>query len=205
MDAAFLGRMKKIRFLAANFSRLQGLRAIPIGLLLFCVSYWANRQTGPATDLWIPLLLGLLGLILAVVIEQYYRRTFGRMIAPESARKNELILSTAAAVTALAAFLIETRFDLPFSPVGLVFAIIFAIETLRMSRYLHNWYTSLMLIQAMLTGFVSVLPALGLDRLWSGLGIKADLLGICMAVGLTLVINGFISHWFFVKNLPKEA
>ena len=36
--------LEKIRFLTVNYSRLQGLKAFPSGLLLFLVVLWANGQ-----------------------------------------------------------------------------------------------------------------------------------------------------------------
>ncbi|MEM5773363.1 MAG: hypothetical protein AAGU05_00060 [Anaerolineaceae bacterium] len=205
MNTVSYASVEKIRFLAANFSRLQGLRAVPIGLLLFSVSYWANRQSGPAADLSLPILLGVVCLLAAVLAEQYYRRAFGRVKPAGSARRADWLVSAASGVAALAAFIAETRFDLPFSPVGLVFAAVLWVEYIRFTRYSRNWYTTLMLMQALLVGLLSILPVLGLGQVWHRLGVKADLPGICMAVGLLLAINGLISHWFFMKTLPKEA
>ena len=40
--------LKKIRFVATNYSNLQGLRAIPLGLCLLAVCWWAAHLHYPA-------------------------------------------------------------------------------------------------------------------------------------------------------------
>jgi hypothetical protein len=56
--------LEKIRFLTVNYSRLQGLKAIPSGMLLFLVVLWTNGQKGSAsfyTDASIGIIAGRTG------------------------------------------------------------------------------------------------------------------------------------------------
>jgi hypothetical protein len=71
--------LEKIRFLTVNYSRLQGLKAVPLGLLLFLTVLWTNARYGPAKDLTLPLLMLMGGMLLYAVIDRYYKKTYGRV------------------------------------------------------------------------------------------------------------------------------
>ena len=49
-------RYTQIQFIAANYSRMQGLRAVPVGLFTASAAFWTEKQPG---DLTIPLATGL--------------------------------------------------------------------------------------------------------------------------------------------------
>jgi len=79
--------LKEIRFVATNFYNLQGLKAVPLGMMLVFVSLWANEQTGPASNLGPPLLGIVVLLLLLFAVDRYYLHTFGLVRrTPESVR-----------------------------------------------------------------------------------------------------------------------
>jgi hypothetical protein len=204
MDASSLSQIQKTRFLAMNFARLQGLRVVPCGLLLFLVSLWANAQRGPARNFLLPILMGLLCIGLYILIDRYYRRTFGQVVASAESRRSDQVLSVIGGVAALAAFLLDDRLSLPVSMVGLMFAIAILGEYIRFVRYAHRWYTLIMPLFVLLAALVSVLPALGLRDWWQQIGVKAEMLGVCMVASAILMTAGLFSHLYFTHALPRE-
>src|SRR5512146_1312414 len=104
MDGLSFSRIRRIQFLAANYSRLQGLRGLPLGLLLFAVTVWAALQRGPAPrPILIPLALGTVTAILYWWIDRYYKQAFGKVIqAPRG--HLEWIIGIGGAIVGLAAF-----------------------------------------------------------------------------------------------------
>jgi hypothetical protein len=204
MDASSLSEIQKTRFLAMNFARLQGLRVVPCGLLLFLVSLWANAQRGPARNFLLPVLMGLLCIGLYMLIDRYYRRAFGHVVASAESRRADQVLSIIGGAAALAAFLLDVRLSLPVSLVGLVFAIAILGEYIRFVRYAQPWYTLITPLFVLLIALVSVLPALGLHGWWQQIGVKAEMLGVCMAVSAILMTAGLFSHLYFSHALPQE-
>jgi hypothetical protein len=204
MDASSLTEIQKTRFLAMNFAHLQGLRVIPYGLLLFLVSFWANAQRGPARNFLPPVLMGLLCIGLYMLIDRYYRRTFGQVVPSAQSRRADRALAIIGGAAALAAFLLDVRLSLPVSLVGLVFAIAILGEYIRFARYAQRGYTLITPLFVLLTALVSVLPALGLHGWWQQIGVKAEMLGVCMAASAILVFAGLFSHLNFTRALPHE-
>jgi uncharacterized membrane protein YoaK (UPF0700 family) len=119
--------LQKVRFITVNYSRLQGLKAVPSGLLLFLVVLWANAQTGPARDLTLPLVWLLAGAVLYALIDRYYKRTYGRVEPAGHAYWMDVLLSTAFSIIALGAFWADMQFsEIPVSFFALIFAASFA-------------------------------------------------------------------------------
>jgi hypothetical protein len=193
----------KTRFLAANYVNLQGLKAVPLGLLLLGVVLWANTLTGPASDLTFPLIFSGVMLAAAWGVQGYYTARFGRVVGSPRKLKLDLLMGAGGGILGLAAFLADVNLSLPFSCIGLVFSASFLAEYWRMQqlapgRYLLAntvVYASVMLV-------VSLLPLLGLDGWWEWIGIKAQLLGVLVVASLTIVIAGVLGHWTFVRQLP---
>ena len=205
MEPSSFSEIEKTRFLAANFSRLQGLRAVPIGLLAFLISLWANVQTGPATNFIFPIIIGLFCLVLLTLIDRYYRRTFGVAKTSAQIRRTDWIMSVIGVITALAAVWLDNSTHLPFSLVGLVLAAAFLGDYFIMVHYSHYWYTPITLLAALIIAITSILPVLVMDEWWHQIGIKAETLGVFMVTGIVFMISGFISHFYFIRALPKEA
>ena len=69
-------RYAQIQFIAANYSRLQGLRAVPVGMLVIFASVWAMYNQG---DLGVPLVAVVGSILLYWLIDHYYANVFGRI------------------------------------------------------------------------------------------------------------------------------
>lgn len=195
----------KTRFLAANYSNLQGLKSIPLGLLLLIVVIWANMQKGSASNLTLPILLSIAMIVLFIGIQRYYLTRFGRIDRTPNQKRMEVILGVLGGIIGLAAFALDTRFDLPVSTVGLVFAGAIVAEYLRMQWYAPgNYLLPLSAASFVIMLVVSILPLLGLSNWWQLLGLRTQLLGVLFVAGLVIVINSLIGHWFFVQQLPGK-
>lgn len=195
----------KTRFLAANYSNLQGLKSIPLGLLLPIVVIWANMQKGSASNLTLPILLSIAMIVLFIGIQRYYLTRFGMIDRTPNQKRMEVILGVLGGIIGLAAFALDTRFDLPVSTVGLVFAGAIVAEYLRMQWYAPgNYLLPLSAASFVIMLVVSILPLLGLSNWWQLLGLRTQLFGVLIVAGLVIVINGLIGHWFFVQQLPGK-
>lgn len=195
----------KTRFLAANYSNLQGLKSIPLGLFLPIVVIWANMQKGSASNLTLPILFSIAMIVLFIGIQRYYLTRFGRIDRTPNQKRMEVILGVLGGIIGLAAFALDTRFDLPVSTVGLVFAGAIVAEYLRMQWYAPgNYLLPLSAASFVIMLVVSILPLLGLSNWWQLLGLRTQLLGVLFVAGLVIVINGLIGHWFFVQQLPGK-
>ena len=195
--------IQKTRFLAANYTNLQGLKAVPLWLLLLLVVLWANAQSGPARSLAFPLLACALMFSLAWAVQRYYETRFGKVVVSARQRRLDILLGAGGALVGLAAFLADVNLHLPFSCIGLVFATSFAIEYWRMQVLAPGRYllANTVIYTLLLLG-ISLLPLLGQDGWWEWLGFKAQLLGVLVAASVVIVFAGFFGHWHFVRQLP---
>ena len=195
--------IQKTRFIAANYSNLQGLKAVPLGLLLLLVVLWANGQTGRATDLSLPILFAAVTAVLTWGIHRYYRTHFGKIERMPKQKRLELILGIVGGPVGLGAFVIDTVLHLPVSLIGLVFAASVVVEYLRMQwptpdRYLLPGT----LVFSVIMLVVSILPLLGSGEWWHLLGLRAQLFGVLTVAGAVIIGYGLFEHWFFIRQLP---
>lgn len=196
--------LDKTRFIAANYSNLQGLKGVPMGLLLITVVLWANQLHGRATDLSLPILFGFVTIVVTFLIYRYYKSNYGKVESTPKQKRVVFLLSIVGAVVALAAFLGDNYLLLPLSLVGLVFAATVVAEYLRMQWIAPGRY----LLPAMLVCFViiltvSILPLLGAGEWWKLLGLREQMFGVLVVVGAVIVVYGLFGHWYFVHQLPQ--
>jgi len=93
--------LAKIRFMAANYSKLQGLRVIPVGLFVLFTAMWNNA--GLQGDLS-GLFYSLIGFaLLTRLADRYYVTAYGQVQQTPTQRKRDLILSVISIVLALPA------------------------------------------------------------------------------------------------------
>lgn len=204
MNAVNLPDPRRIQFIAANYSRLQGLRSLPIGLLVFFVTLWANQQRGPAPrPVLVPVLIAAAGLGLYGLIDMYYKRVFGQVVSPRG--HLDWILGIAGAVAGLVAFAIDITWEPPVSMIGLCLAAAVLADYLTLVQINRIWYLSFAPVFALLIALVSILPALGLDGWWRALGIKTGVLGVLLVSGLILIVSSLASHFYFIHVLAQEA
>ncbi len=199
-----MNSIQQTRFIAQNYPFLQGLRAIPTGLLLLAITWWANLQHGPRRDLTLPLLIARGCLVLYILIDQYYNRALGRV--KRLITHAEMFLQAICVVLALAAFAIDSSNRLQISLLGLVFALIFASGSFWYWRPVKVLFITNLAL-AVFMALLSLLPVLGVGDWWSIFGLKHSLLAFSFLFGAFGVIGGVVSHIYFVRSLPatREA
>jgi len=191
------------RFLAMNYTALQGLRIIPLGLCLLLVSLWANAiPSGPARDLTIPILCALACLLAYIITGQYYKHSFGEVKQTITRRHLEQVVMVVGGMLALAAFWLDNLFDLRICFTGLVLAGALLLGSDNAISGLNAF--SITKIGASIWMLVaSISPLLFGQSWWTVLGIKSLLLGIMMMCGILMIIEGVITHLFLLSSLPS--
>lgn len=206
MNTTVLPEINKTRFLAMNFNRLQGLRAALIGLFACLITILVNFRLNRT---WILLgfaVIALLCIGLYWLVERYYVKRFGHVVASSKIRQTEWIFMIVGGIMGLAAFWLDTSFRLPVSFVGLAISIGFLLNYFRIAYKANYWFSPVVpLLSSLVLLIVSILPALNLDRWWVWVGIRFELLGILFVAGAVLVISGLISHFQFIHLLAEES
>lgn len=193
------------KFLAENYSALHGLNAVPVGFALFLVSLWANIVQYPIKNFWLPIVLLLGFLILSLVIDQYYKNTFGEVKSTSPGRRWYWIAQSVWGLLGLVAYWLDITLGLPISFIGLLFASMFLFDKPMVSMPL-NRFSAVRLVASICIIFVSITPMLFGKSWWDALGVRTTIIGVTMFVGVLIVLQGMMWHIFFVKSLPiKEA
>jgi hypothetical protein len=156
----FVENLKRLRFLAMNYSRLQGLKNVPLGLLLILLSVWANTLRKPATDLTLPVLSVIVCGALYLAVDRYYAHTFGQVQRTSQKIHFERLTEIAGGVLALGAFVTDVSVKLPVSTLGLVFAALFLAEYLLLTRFTRERYLLYYPVIIVLTVGVTLSPLL---------------------------------------------
>lgn len=197
--------LKEIRFVATNFSNLQGLRAVPLGLCLVLVCFWANGLQYPVRDFFVPV-VGMVGsLMLLFAIDRYYLHAFGRVQRTPESLRLEWLISAVGGILALGAFWLDISVKLPVSLLGLVCAAGTLVDYIRIT-WLVKWRFLLYYpLVAVLMAGVSVLPLLGVSNWWKACGLETQMLGIAMAIGIFMIITGIWGHIFLVHTLQSRG
>jgi hypothetical protein len=193
--------ISQTKFLSENYGALHGLNAVPIGLALFLVSLWANLVHYPVRSLLPPVVMAVVLLLLSVLVDRYYKRTYGQVRPVSAQRRRNLLLQVAAGTLGLAAFLADVSLHLPVSFIGLLFVAMFLFDKPPV-RFPLNRFSAVRLVSAVLILLVSLLPLLLGRDWWSALGVRSAIVGVTMFVGLLMVLQGLLWHIFFVRALP---
>jgi hypothetical protein len=192
------------KFLSENYSALHGLNAVPFGLGLFLASLWANVVQYPVKNFLLPVALVLGSLLLSLIIDQYYKNTFGE-VKPILARRHLYwVAQSIWGLLGLIAFLVDVTLNLPVSFIGLLFASTFLFDKPMVSVPL-NRFSAVRLIVSICIILVSITPMFFGKNWWDILGVRTTMIGVTMFIGVLIVLQGVIWHIFFVKSLPVEG
>jgi hypothetical protein len=189
------------KFISENYSMLHGLKAVPIGLLLFIVSFWANEVHDPIKNYSLLIAFVLGALLFYMAIDRYYKNTFGIVIPTYSSRRGYWVTQFGLGLLGLIACWVDITFDLPISFIGLGVASVFLFDKPKVAFPL-NEFSTIKLVLAICVFFVSLSPLFLGEDWWHIFGVHGTFLGISMLAGILTVIQGVIWHIFFVKSLP---
>jgi uncharacterized membrane protein len=178
---------------------------VPVGFALFLVSLWANVVQYPIKNFWLPIVLVLGFLILSLVVDQYYKNTFGEVKPASSRRRLYWMAQSVWGLLGLVAFWVDVTQNLPISFIGLLFASMFLFDK-PMVRVPLNRFSAVRLGASICIILVSITPLFLGKNWWNILGVRTTLIGVTMFIGVLIVLQGVMWHIFFVKSLPiKEA
>lgn len=195
--------LSRIRFVATNYSRLQGLREVPVGMLVVFVAVWAMYNQGPTADLTAPLLVTFGAAILYWLTDRYYSRAFGQVKQTRRQRNREILASVTFGMLALLAFWLDTAVDMPVSALGLVFAaallenfwqVTSSVRKEAVSHFPENFVAAILIL------LVSILPVFGLNW-WQALGMKSQMVSVFLVIGIVLILAGIWGHIRLVRVL----
>lgn len=200
-----MNTVKQVRFVATNFYNLQGLRAVPLGLCLVLICFWANSLHEQARNFLVPVSSLIGALIILFAVDRYYLHTFGQVQRTPESLRLEWLFSIIGGILALGAFLLDVLFKLPVSTLGLVFAASLLADYIRITWLVKGRFLLYYPLGAILMAVVSILQLLGVSHWWQTIGLKSHLLGIAMAVGLFTVFAGIWGHIFLASTLPPHV
>ena len=191
----------KIQSITIKYSRLQGLRNLPVGALLLCVSIWEAFRPG---DLGVPFLGTVAAISLYVLIDRYYKRIFGQVQQTRRQKNRERIISFIFAVVALMSFVADSAEIVPFSLIGLVFGFAFIFEYLQVTMKIKPVFC-LNCLENLAAGIVflllSFLPLAGVTW-WLWLGFNSQMQGILVSVSCIIILIGLFEHIRIANLLP---
>jgi hypothetical protein len=189
------------KFLSENYSTLHGLKAVPVGLCLLLISFWANGLHSSTKSYSLPIVFALGSMLLFIAIDEYYKRTFGEVKTTSASRHTQWIGYPIFAILTIIAFWADVTYDLPINLYGLLFAIILLIGRPKATLPLNKFsITKLILSISIILASISPLY-LGANW-WNTFGIRTTILGVTMIIGMLMVIEGVIWHTLFIKSLP---
>jgi hypothetical protein len=209
----------KIRFIAANYATLQGLRIVPLGVFVLLAALlsnylWAHGlalvplwQRGVVEFAKYSAILGVLMVSMTVslvLIEKYYFRNFGKVHRTPESRRFEWLIQILGSILLVGAFWADITYRWPVSCMGLVFSAAMIAEYLRLTWLVGGRYLVYYPIGASIIALVSILPLFGFSEWWLGLGLENELVGIEMMVGVFCVLAGIWGHLFLLSALSPR-
>jgi hypothetical protein len=197
--------LKEVRFVATNYFNLQGLRMVPFSLMLVLVSLWANGVKYPVSvKNYLVLILILLACsIFFYGINRYYLRIFGQVKRTPESLRLEWLFGVVSGVLALGAFWLDVSVKLPLSLIGLVFAAGLLADYIRITWLVKGRFLLYYPIGALLMVITSILPLLGLPVWWHAVGLRSQIFGIAIMIGVISILAGIWGHIFLLRTLPS--
>lgn len=185
--------LERVRYIASNYHHLQGLKQVPVGILLLLVAV-SNSVVRSWYTMWKPipdLFVWLLVFVAYALISVYYRKSFGQVErSPWSKRGASKVVILFLAITV--AFAVDMAFWPPVSIIGSVCAIwMFSI-----------WWDG----GRMRAQYVVAAGALAGASLWPLVGAVTPKqffsIGLPISLGAVFLVNGIIDHLVLKRLLP---
>lgn len=191
----------RIRFVAANFYQLQGLRLLPIGgLLLYAGASsfgWLDwlpgrpaERPGDLGNAW-GLLALFVALVAAMAARDYYRHHYGGILPFRRTRRNALL--GLAIVTFLTLMVADRAFAWP-----LLLAPLFMTGSLTTTVLVDGWLRAHYLIGAALYLGLSLFPIVQPHP-------ETVIVGHYLVGGVTLIACGLGDHWVITRTFARTS
>lgn len=200
--------LQKIRFITANFPILQGLKLMPVGIILSYASVFNDAQVGKETrDLSIPCLLTPLFIAAYVLIHLYYQRTFGRVESTTKSRGKDFLVSMVVLAVGYAAFAVDSMRWIPVSFFALFLALVLLWTQAWMVRQAGSKNLALFppgLVCIALI-FLSALLPLMRDKAAGLFGFHYAMTLVGVVIGILYMFYGVLEHLFLVRSLGSAG
>jgi hypothetical protein len=183
----------RIRFIAAHYDQLQGLRLIPLGLYLLALAAsglgwlsWLPGDPARASGQWLGVLF-VLALVAALTATAWYRYRYGARAALSRWRRNAWL------VLAVAIFLMAARFDqyanapIALAPFSVAAALVLTVRA-------DGWVRAHFLVAAVPWFLVAWIPPLHHDG-------TSRLVSYALAGGVALIVCGIGDHRLLSRTL----
>lgn len=192
--------LKRVRYVAANFYSLQGLKLVPLGLLYL---WWAAKE-GEWIEVpgWLNDFISAFGYSLAFglywLIQVYYTRNYGRVLpkrgVPRTARDWLVMFAMIALVMAMVGtFVIDRVWHPPVLLFGLELAAAMLIIFWPRRAYVpHN------IALAVVIAGLSLLPLV--EGVSSSPALRPPVM-LFLVLGLQLFVGGIFDHLMLVRSL----
>ena len=200
--------LRKIRFITANYSILQGLKYVPVGMFVFYAFVFDNAQIGKETrDLTVPCLITPIFFVLYLVIHFYYQKTFGRVEQTARYRGKDIVLLLGIAVIAWAAFAVDTMKWIPVSLFALYMALMLLLSQAGMVRQAGGQNLAIFPAGLVCIAFIflsAFLPLLG-EKATEMAGFHSGITLAGAVVGILYALYGLLEHLFLVRSLASAS
>jgi len=186
---------KTLESAATDNTYLRGLLSVPVALLLF-LSALGNWSVGPFRHAWVFLVaVAVLGAAY-LLIDRYYKDTFGRTTPSDRQQRRQLIAVVVSVVVMIGvSTVLRSRapwsLDLPVNPTAVAFALVLLVTFVAGGGVRRH--------HAIVLG---VLAAAGLLPVWHG--DDPSNIGLVMA-GVAVLVIGILDHVLLVRTLGPVA
>ncbi len=197
--------VRQIQFMTIYYSKLQGLKSVPVSLLLLLTCLWVNTQHGPARNFILFAGFALGCILLYWGIDRYYQRRYGKVENSPQQKRADYYAGILGGLAGLAAVYVDFTYRLTVSMIGLVFTAAILADYLRIYRKGKKAYYLWQLI--ICSGVILVadlLPLLGVKYLWFGTGWRAQFLAFLVIVSIVMLVAGVCGHIYFIRQLPPK-
>lgn len=186
-----MAEREEIWVLAVHYSRLQGLRAVPPGLILLLVTLWANFASGPSRNILIPIIISILGALLYELIDHYNKNSFGQTRPKKGDRVKDILIQFLVGVLAL----------VPDSLVELVFVALFTYGYLKTARSGKPSRLYPLVLAGLIT-LVRLSPLFGMGPWWQVLGMREQMEGVLVLISAIGLFWGILDHLYLRSKQP---
>jgi hypothetical protein len=182
--------LKRVKYVTRYYGMLQGLKAVPFGMVIISL---ALRDAG-LDEFATPLLF--VAVVLFFVTDRFYDRRFGRVQQSDRTRQvRDLVLFLVGAFLVIA---LENMMLLPFSLIGTAVAMLFFVLGIRMKTYYYLPLGLALLAASFLPWYLRV-PLT--DPAYGSLGLV-----LLLTLGGVMILAGLLDHWRLMKVMrPVEG
>ena len=199
--------INEIRFVVTNYFNLQGLKNVAIGIFGILVALWVRALQYPISlQNWI--LLGLVVLVPVVIyltFDRYYKHTFGQVERSPESKRLEWLIGIISGILIIGGYWLEYSNKIHLSLIGVAFGISLLVDYIRLTWLVKGRHLLYYPIGVVLIILLSLFPLFGLPEWWKLVGLKSEMVGLALFVGVFSIFAGIWGHIYLVRTLSPKA